>query len=173
LRLTRHADRLHGIERAHSIAVSAHKWLFQPKDSALVLFSDPAMPEAISFGGAYLAVPNVGVQGSRGAAGVALLGTLLAWGRRGLAERIERLVALSGELAERLAYDPRCDLRQAPETGVVNWRPAAGDVDAVIDRLGPTASRTTIDGEVYVRHVAANMHADIDAVWARIVSALG
>lgn len=172
LRLTRHADRLHGITRAHTIAVSAHKWLFQPKDSAFVLFSDLAMQKAISFGGAYLAVPNVGVQGSRGAAGVALLGTLLAWGRKGLAERIERLVALSDELAERLANDPRCDLLQLPETGVINWRPMAEDVEAVINRLGPAASRTTIDGKVYVRHVAANMHADIDAICARIVNAL-
>jgi glutamate/tyrosine decarboxylase-like PLP-dependent enzyme len=172
LRLTQHADRLQGIEQAQSVAVSAHKWLFQPKDSALVLFSDPSMQEAISFGSTYLAVPNVGVQGSRSAAGVALLGTLLAWGREGIAERIERLITLSDELAGRLEQDPRCILLQAPETGVLNWRPATEDIDAVISRLGQTASRTTIDGQAYVRQVAANMHADIDAVWARITAAL-
>lgn len=172
LRLTRHADRLDGIEHADSVAVSAHKWLFQPKDSALVLFRDPAMQEAISFGGAYLAVPNVGIQGSRGAAGIALLGTLLAWGRDGLAERIERLMALSEELAARLDRDRRCELRQRPETGVVNWRPANGNTEAVIECLGSTASRTAISGELYVRQVAANMHADIEAVWQRIDVAL-
>jgi L-2,4-diaminobutyrate decarboxylase len=137
-----------------------------------VLFSDPSMQEAISFGGTYLAVPNVGVQGSRSAAGVALLGTLLAWGSEGIAERIERLVTLSEELASRLEQYPRCILLQAPETGVVNWRPATEDLETVISRLGQTASRTAIDGEAYVRHVAANMYADIDAIWARITAAL-
>jgi L-2,4-diaminobutyrate decarboxylase len=38
LRLSKHAQRLAGIESADSVAVSAHKWLFQPKESALVLF---------------------------------------------------------------------------------------------------------------------------------------
>jgi L-2,4-diaminobutyrate decarboxylase len=31
LRLTRYADRLRGIEHAQSVAVSAHKWFFQPR----------------------------------------------------------------------------------------------------------------------------------------------
>ena len=172
LRLTRYSSRLDGIEKANSVAVSAHKWLFQPKDSALVLFKDKGAQAAISFGGSYLAVPNIGVQGSRSAAAVALLGTFLAYGREGLAERIERCVALSNELAERLSADQRCDLRQTPETGVVNWRPKAMGVDPVLLALGETASQTLIEGETWIRHVAANAHADFDAVWERIGAAL-
>ena len=173
LRLTRHAGRLDGIEGAHSAAVSAHKWLFQPKDSALVLLRDPAMQDAISFGGAYLAVPNIGVQGSRGAAGVALLGTLMAWGREGLAERIERCMALTDALADRLETDGRVRLKERPRTGVVNWRPReARRTEEVIAALRPTASRTAIDGEPWVRQVAANPHADLEVVWARIDAAL-
>jgi L-2,4-diaminobutyrate decarboxylase len=84
LRLSAHAGRLSGIERSDSVSVSAHKWFFQPKESALVLFRDTAAAHAaISFGGAYLAVPNVGVLGSHGATEVPLLATLLAWGRAG------------------------------------------------------------------------------------------
>ncbi len=174
LRLTRHAARLDGIARADSVAVSAHKWLFQPKESALVLFADAGAQQAVSFGGAYLAAPNVGVQGSRGAAGVALLGTLIAWGRRGLAERIEGCVALSDALAARLGDDPRALLRQSPETAVLAWRPADGTrTQAVIAALGRTASETAIDGAPWVRQVAANPLADLEAVWARIDRALG
>lgn len=172
LRLTSYASRLDGVEKANSVAVSAHKWLFQPKDSALVLFRDEGAQAAISFGGSYLATPNIGVQGSRGAAAVALLGTLLAWGRKGLAEHIERCVALSEGLAERLSSDPRCALRQPPETGVVNWRPKARPIEPVLLLLGATASRTAIGGETWVRNVAANPHANLDAVWRRIETAL-
>ena len=165
LRLTRYADRLTGIDQADSVAVSAHKWLFQPKDSAFVLFSNPRAEDFISFGSSYLATPNVGVQGSRGAAGVALLGTLLAWGLEGLAKRIETCMAQSEDLAERLDADPRSALKQKPETGVLNWRPQNGSTEDIIERLGPVASRTAIDGDLWVRQVAANMHADIDVIW--------
>ncbi|WP_306148083.1 MULTISPECIES: pyridoxal-dependent decarboxylase [unclassified Roseibium] len=173
LRLTTYADRLSGIERADSVAVSAHKWLFQPKDSALVFFADPTAQEAIAFGSSYLANPNIGVQGSRSAAGIALLGTLLAWGQEGVAKRIETGMAQSEELARRLQEDRRTELKQFPETGVVNWRPLLRDTEMVISELGPAASRTAIKGEPWVRQVAANMHADIDAVWARISRVLG
>jgi L-2,4-diaminobutyrate decarboxylase len=72
--LTRHSSRLAGIEGAHSVSVSAHKLLFQPKESAVVMFRNAtAAHSSISFGGAYLAVPNVGVLGSHGAIGVPLL----------------------------------------------------------------------------------------------------
>lgn len=172
LLLTKYAGRLSGTGNADSVAVSAHKWLFQPKDSALVLFKDPKAQETISFGGAYLATPNVGVQGSRGAAGVALLGTLLAWGLDGLAERIEGLMVLSEALAHRLADDPRTELKQAPETGVINWRPRAGRTETMLAALGPVASRTNIAGDPWVRQVAANMHAELDAIWSRIDAAL-
>ncbi len=51
-----HAGKLDGIGAADSVAVSAHKWLFQPKDSALVMFRDlEAANAAVSFGGGYLA----------------------------------------------------------------------------------------------------------------------
>ena len=67
LRLSeRHAEVLAGIERADSVAVSAHKWLFQPKESALILFREASRAnDAISFGSAYLSTPNVGLLGSR------------------------------------------------------------------------------------------------------------
>jgi len=44
LRLSKYTDLLDGITSADSVAVSAHKWLFQPKESALVLFKDTEKP---------------------------------------------------------------------------------------------------------------------------------
>ncbi len=165
---TKYADRLTGIKHADSIAISAHKWLYQPKEAAIVLFADHDAQRAISFGGDYLAVPNVGVQGSRCAAAIPLLATLLAWGKKGLAERIEQNMADAESLAAYLENDPRTELKQGPETGVLNWRPVQSDIDIVYSQLGETVSKTKIDGEVWLRHVAANPNANIIKIWQKI-----
>lgn len=80
LRLSRHAALLDGIAAADSVAVSTHKWLYQPKESALVLFADPDRAHAaVSFGSGYLAAPNVGLLGSHANTALPLAATLLAW----------------------------------------------------------------------------------------------
>ena len=108
LRMSNYANLLAGIESADSVAVSAHKWLFQPKESALVLFKDTEKAHtAVSFGGAYLATPNVGVLGSHGAAATALLATLLAWGREGVAQRIEHCMDFARCLRDFVVADER------------------------------------------------------------------
>jgi L-2,4-diaminobutyrate decarboxylase len=175
LRLTqRYAYLFDGIEHADSVAVSAHKWLYQPKESALVLFADSAPAhEALSFGGAYLAVPNVGVLGSHGAAGISLAATLLAWGWQGLAERIEGDMAKADRLCELINADDRFELWGPNQTGVVAWRPRRGDVRAVRDAMeGAFVSVTSIDGADWLRSVAVNPGADPDRVMDAAVAAL-
>ncbi len=172
LRFTRFSARLDGIDHADSVAISAHKWLYQPKDSALVLFKSPDAQAAISFGGAYLAAPNIGLQGSRSAAAIPLMASLMALGRKGLAALIEKNMADAEALAARLRAEPRTELKQEPETAVVNWRPVAGQTDAVLAKLAGLASRTMIDQTLWARQVAANPHADIDSIWARLEAAL-
>lgn len=166
LRLTCHADRLAGIEGADSVAISAHKWFYQPKDSALILFREVAAAHAaISFGASYLARPNVGVLGSRGAMAVPLLATLLAWGRAGMAARIEANMAMAERLAGWVESQPELALYAPNRTGVVLWRPHREDSDALLARLPDgLASRAVIDGAVWVRNVAANPNADMDQV---------
>lgn len=165
LRLSKFAQLLAGIESADSVAVSAHKWLFQPKESALVLFKDTEKAHAaVSFGGAYLATPNVGVLGSHGAAATALLATLLAWGREGVAQRIEHCMDLARRLSDFVAADERLALYAEPQTGIVVWRPGDANLfDQVMHQLpvGST-STTSIGGVKWFRNVAANPSADID-----------
>lgn len=175
LRLSeRHAELLDGIETADSVAVSAHKWLFQPKESALVLFADAERAhEAISFGGGYLAAPNVGVLGSHGAAALPLAATLLAWGHAGTAERIDRCMEIAARLCELIEADDRLELCSGPETGIVVWRPL-GDVD--LDVLRGRMQRgfvsiTELDGERRLRSVSANPMADPELVVAEVLRA--
>ncbi len=165
------AHRLNGIETADSIAISAHKWLFQPKESALILFRDVDRAHAaLSFGGAYLTAPNIGVLGSHGATGIILLATLLAWGRQGVSKRIEKTFACAETLRDRLSHHNAVQIYPSNDSGVILWRPAdQKSIDAVISRLPKgLASKIEIDGVNWLRHVAANPNMDIEAVWSTI-----
>ncbi len=176
LRLSSHASRLAGIDSADSVSVSAHKWFFQPKESALVMFRDAKKAQAaITFGGDYLAVPNIGVLGSHGATAVPLLAMLLAWGRQGLAARIDHCMALAHQLSEFLTNDVRTELLVLPQTGVVVWRPIKPQqFEATLRRLPPDmVSTTRIAGERWLRCVAANPNVDIDLLTRSIFQALG
>ena len=175
LRLSeRHAGRLAGIENADSVSVSAHKWLFQPKDSALVLCRDvERFNAAIGFGSGYLQAPNVGVQGSRAAAAIPLLATLLAWGRGGMAERIERCMAMAETLADRLESGGQFDLLSRPQTGINVFRPKNLQPETLLERLpAGMLSVTRIDDALWLRSVAANPLADIEAILRLLDSAV-
>jgi len=94
------------------------------QDSAIVLFRElQAAQDALSFGGSYLAAPNVGLLGSSGDRALPLAATLLAWGRQGLAARIDADMSLAEQLADLVLAEPELELWRRPVTGVVTWRP--------------------------------------------------
>lgn len=170
----RHAAALAGIERADSVSVSAHKWLFQPKESALIFFRDTKRAhKAISFGGAYLAVPNIGLPGSHGATAIPLLAMLYAWGRQGTAARIDCCMQAAETFAEALRAMTEIVVFAPPVTGVLAWRPKNIPTEEVHKRL-PTGSTsvTTINGEKWLRNVGANPNADPVALAKRVRKAL-
>ena len=161
-----HAHLLDGIDKADSIAVSAHKWLFQPKDSALIMLRDVDLANsAISFGGGYLATPNIGVQGSRGASAIPLLATMIAWGREGIADRIDHAMSMASILATELSKEDNISLWAMPETGVTVFRPLTMSTEEFYQCLPEGMfSSCVLDGEKWVRSVAANPLADIDKI---------
>ncbi|MCP5084611.1 MAG: aspartate aminotransferase family protein [Alphaproteobacteria bacterium] len=164
-----HRSKLAGLDAAQSVAVSAHKWLWQPKDSALILFSDStAAHQALSFGGAYLAAPNIGVMGSSAARAIPLAATLMAFGLEGIAERLDACMALASRFAGHLEADSRFELWAPPETGVIAWRPVGGsvpDLRAKLAAQGYFVSQTKLDGEDWLRSVAIHPGIDVDAVY--------
>ncbi|NKC15072.1 MAG: aspartate aminotransferase family protein [Gammaproteobacteria bacterium] len=170
----RYAALLDGVEQADSVGFSAHKWCYQPKGTAAVLFRDAeAAHAAMSYGGGYLAVPNVGLLGSAPANALPFAATLLAWGRAGLARRIGAGMEMARAFADRLRAEPRIQVWGEPVTGVVVWRPRDVPSTHLRDRLEDAwVSLTDIDGEVWLRCVAANTSADLDWVMDRIRAAL-
>ena len=122
---------------------------------------------AISMGGDYLTQPNVGIQGSRGAAAIPLFATLLAWGKSGLAKRIEHCLDQAALVADWVSAQPKLRLLCEPVSGVVVWRAERGEMDTLklLDRMqtGATSS-LTLNGETWVRQVAANPLLDSQSV---------
>ncbi|VAW41365.1 Pyridoxal-dependent decarboxylase family protein [hydrothermal vent metagenome] len=161
-----HAHLLDDIDKADSIAVSAHKWLFQPKDSALIMLRDVDLANsAISFGGGYLATPNIGIQGSRGASAIPLLATMIAWGREGIADCIDHAMSMANILATELSKEDNISLWAMPETGVTVFRPLTMSTEEFYQCLPEGMfSNCVLDGEKWVRSVAANPLADIDKI---------
>lgn len=175
LRLSpKHADLLDGIEKADSVAVSAHKWLFQPKDSALIMFRQLELANpAISFGGGYLAAPNIGVQGSRGASAIPLLATMIAWGKKGITTRIEHTMSMATMLATELNKEESISLWAMPTTGVTVFRPLTMSTEELYQRLPEgMLSKCVFDDEKWLRSVAANPLADIDKIISAIQEAI-
>jgi len=176
LRLSRsYSGILDGIEAADSVAMSAHKWFFQPKDSALVMFRNLDIANAaISFGGDYLSKPNVGVQGSRSAAAIPLLATFLAWGREGMAQRLDHLMQMADSLADVIEKSDRLELWGRPQTAVNVFRPIYSSTAELVKALPPgMLSTCVLDGQIWARSVAANPSADMDLVVKRILAASG
>ncbi|MGF1492585.1 MAG: pyridoxal phosphate-dependent decarboxylase family protein [Microcoleaceae cyanobacterium] len=168
-----YSERLDGIEGADSVALSAHKWFFQPKESALIMFRNLERANAaISSGGSYLAKPNIGVQGSRSAAAIPLLATLLAWGREGTVQRLDRQMEGSDVLADAIEASPCLELWNRPQTAINVFRPVNSTTDDLIQAVPDgMLSTCVLDGETWARSVAANPSVDIDLVIERVLSA--
>ncbi len=172
---TRHRHRLDGIEHADSVAVSAHKWLFQPKESAVVLFADVERSHrAVSVDGSYLAVPNVGLLGSHGTAAAPLAATLLTLGLDGIAGLIDHAMSLADELVAGIDAEPGLVAFGPNSSGVVAWRHPDHDGTALRAELSDAfVSTVTIDGTTWLRSVAANPMAEPGRVIAAVLAAAG
>jgi len=161
-----HAHLLHGIERADSVAVSAHKWLYQPKESACVLFRDVEQAHgAISFGGVYLASANVGLQGSHGFMALPLYLTAQAWGTAGFAARIDADMERAESFIGLLEAENHFESWGPNQTGVIAWRPSDVSADQLRSELVASfVSATSIGRERWLRSVVANPFVNAELV---------
>ena len=188
------APHLDGIEDADSCSFSAHKWLYQPKGSAFVLFRDEKEAHGgISYGAptglpSILVTPTIGILGSAPAVAIPLICTLLSWGQSGISERVESDVSKARTLARLVREDERFDLWEGDgseemsskigSTGIINWRPKNVPIDPVSmntvrSYLGQSwVSLAAIDGVTWFRSVAANPNADPQLVFDDVCQAL-
>jgi glutamate/tyrosine decarboxylase-like PLP-dependent enzyme len=133
-----------GIERADSLALDPHKWLFQPYDLGCVLVRRPGALEACySMNPEYLRdvqtssadevdLRNRGPELSRRARAIKLWLTLSAHGVDAVAAAIDRSLTLAEETERLLERDPGWEVVTPAELGVITFaRRGAGDEEHI------------------------------------------
>ena len=97
------------------------------------------------------------------------MATLIAWGIEGLVERIDRTMSMATKLAEKLSEKEGIALWAMPTTGVTVFRPLTCRTEELHKRLPEGMfSSCLLDGETWLRSVAANPLADIDEIISTI-----
>jgi aromatic-L-amino-acid/L-tryptophan decarboxylase len=181
-----------GLERADSLVVNPHKWLFTPVDCSVLYVRDVAnLKAAFSLVPEYLRTDEAGVtnlmdlgfQLGRRFRSLKLWMVIRAFGVEGLRERIREHCAIAADLAARIDADPCFELAAPVPFSTVCFRalpadPAAGPEErdlfnerllAKVNAAGPFfLSPTTLRGRYTPRVAIGNIktsRAHIDALW--------
>ena len=151
---------------ADSVVISGHKLLFQPKDSAFILFKDyDESRRYISLGGNYLARPTVGLQGSRSANAIPLLATMLSLGRNGITMILEKIMSHALSLYSYLVSNTDFIVLSKPVTGINIFHTTHQTTSDFLAKLPQGMFSTFLyEDKEWVRSVSANPRADIPTI---------
>ncbi|WP_217645335.1 pyridoxal phosphate-dependent decarboxylase family protein [Nocardioides terrae] len=121
-----------GIERADSVTIDPHKWLFTPFDCAAVVYREPAVARAAHRQSAHYLDAVEGddadnpadyaVHLTRRARGLPLWASLLANGTDAYVDAVERCLATAGYAAKQVDTSPVLELAAEPRLSVVLLR---------------------------------------------------
>lgn len=161
-----------GIDRADSVIIDPHKWLFAPSGSCAVLYRDPAKAAAVhTQHGPYLDMlhgdgddgwnpSDYGFQLTRRASGLPLWFALATHGVAEHAAAVRAGVQLAARAAMRLGEVPEVEILMPPQLSVVLFRRAGWDAAAwrhwaqsLLDDGVAFVAPTTWRGEVVGRLV--------------------
>jgi aromatic-L-amino-acid decarboxylase len=178
---------LEGARRAHSVIVNPHKWLLTPVDLSVLYTQRPEMlRQAFRLVPDYLrttedpAVVNLmdySLPLGRRFRSLKLWFVMRYYGRRGLAEVIERHCEAARELASWIAADERFELAAPISLSLVCFRLRSSDAETqrLLDRVNDDGfaflSPTTLNGRLALRFAIGNWQTtldDVKASWRRI-----
>ncbi len=186
-------DLFYGWERADSVVVNPHKWLFTPVDCSILYCRRPdALRRAFSLVPEYLRaveeggtdLMDYGVALGRRFRSLKLWFVMRAFGLDGLRERLRHHLELAGEWAARVEETPGWELA-APcpmATPIFRWvgdglDPEASDAfnEALMNRVNRSGeaflSHTGVDGRVALRLSIGNIRTarrHLAATWSRL-----
>jgi aromatic-L-amino-acid decarboxylase len=151
-----------GWERADSIVINPHKWLFTPVDCSVMFVRDlDLLRSTFSLVPDYLEstetevvnLMDLGVQLGRRFRALKLWMVIRAFGVEGLREEIRRHCRLAADLAEWIDRDDRFEVVAPVPFSTVCFRWLAGESAGAADRLNEALlSRINADGAVFLSH---------------------
>jgi aromatic-L-amino-acid decarboxylase len=182
-----------GWERADSIVINPHKWLFTPFDCSVLLVRRPELVrQAYSIVPDYLQTPeenvtnlmDLGIQLGRRFRSLKLWMVIRAYGVDGLRARIREHCALARELADRIEQEERFELVMDPPFSTVCFR-LLGDAEdsdelnrQLVERVNSTGSvflsHATVDGRITPRLTLGNVktgRAEVELAWELLLAA--
>jgi aromatic-L-amino-acid/L-tryptophan decarboxylase len=177
-----------GVERADSLVVNAHKWLFVPMDCSLLWTRRPEdlraafslVPEYLRTSDEADSLSDYGPALGRRFRSLKLWTVLRCYGREGLQSRIREAIRL-GELFEGWVRDePGWELCAPRRFSVVCFRRKGPDEanEAIVERVNRSGelflSHTRLNGRYVIRLAVGNERTteeDIRRAWAALVSA--
>ena len=178
-----------GVDRADSFCMNPHKWLFTNFDCDCFWVADRSsligalsvLPEylrnAASESGAVIDYRDWQVPLGRRFRALKLWFVLRAYGAEGLRHHVRDHVALTQELAARLAADPRFEVVAPHPLNLVCFRAMAGDeaTEALLEALNDSGrvllTHTRLADRFVIRAVVgaqATQAAHVDALWELI-----
>jgi aromatic-L-amino-acid/L-tryptophan decarboxylase len=148
-----------GVERADSLVVNAHKWLFTPMDCSLLWTRRPeALRSAFSLVPEYLrtsdeaeSLSDYGPALGRRFRSLKLWAVLRCYGREGLQARIREAVRLAEQFESWVGDEPGWELCAPRRFSVVCFRRDGGDEEnaAIVERVNKS-------GEAFLSHTRLN-----------------
>ncbi|MDX8414215.1 MAG: aminotransferase class V-fold PLP-dependent enzyme [Mariprofundales bacterium] len=170
------APRLHGIERADSLAMDFHKWAQVPYDAGLVLIRDGcAHHQAFATNDRYLQreeqglaanTPwpcDYGIDLSRGFRALKVWFTIQAFGSKRLATTIEQCCQLAQQLASMIQQQPELELAAPVSLNIVCFRcynASNDDHRAIVSHIQHSGlaapSLTELQGKTTIRAAIVN-----------------
>jgi aromatic-L-amino-acid decarboxylase len=171
-----------GVDRADSLVVNAHKWLFTPMDCSLLWTQRPeALRAAFSLVPEYLRtrdeVENISDYGpalGRRFRSLKLWAVLRCYGREGLQARIREAIRLAGLFESRVASEPGWQLCAPRPFSVVCFRRDGSDEEneAILERVNASGelfiSHTRLNGRYVLRLAVGNERTtedDVERAW--------
>jgi aromatic-L-amino-acid decarboxylase len=169
-------------DRADSLVVNAHKWLFTPMDCSLLWTQRPeALRAAFSLVPEYLRtrdeVENISDYGpalGRRFRSLKLWAVLRCYGREGLQARIREAIRLAGLFESRVASEPGWQLCAPRPFSVVCFRRDGSDEEneAILERVNASGelfiSHTRLNGRYVLRLAVGNERTtedDVERAW--------
>jgi aromatic-L-amino-acid decarboxylase len=174
---------LDGCERADSLVFNPHKWLMVPVDCSILYCRHPdvlrhtfsLVPEILRTTDGGLNMMDYGIPLGRRFRSLKLWFVLRYYGHEGLAEIIREQVAMTQELRNKIASDPRFEICAPSEFSVVCFRQRGSDetnrmlLDAVNGSGRFFISSTVVHGRYILRIAVGNIQttrATLDELWS-------